>query len=126
MVPTFRILESESDRIIDFCGEWKGKGFLSLPPSPLPPPHAVSISGLLALIIQEEDPVTRVEPEEEEVLLTNMAAKYQTDQVLSGLQVPTFDEYRYRYLLPGTILWNALYYTKVPMYSTGKEVLTKS
>ncbi len=54
----------------------KGKEFLSLPPSP---PHA--ISGLLALIIQEEDPVTRIEPEEEEVLLTNMAAKYQTDQV---------------------------------------------
>ncbi len=46
-----------------------------------PPPHPHAISGLLALIIQEEDPVTRIEPEEEEVLLTNMAAKYQTDQV---------------------------------------------
>jgi hypothetical protein len=102
----------------------KGKEFLSSPPSP-PPPHA--ISGLLALIIQEEDPVTRIKPEEEEVLLTNMAAKYQTDQVPTVWYVavpvyryPTcvFDEYQY--LIPYT-----LKYTTIPKYLYGMVQVKK-
>jgi hypothetical protein len=116
MVRYLHYLESGNDRIKIFAVNEKGRGSYHCPPHPLPPPHA--ISGLLALIIQEEDPVTRIEPEEEVVLLTNMAAKYQTDQVptvwyvaVPGLQVPypTFDEYRY--LVPYT--WK---YTTIPRY----------
>ncbi len=108
------------------------EGVLIIAPLPSSPPHA--ISSLLALIIQEEDPVTRIEPEEEEVLLTNMAAKYQTDQVPTvwyvAVPVPVYRSHILHLTSTGTrYLAPYLKYSTIPKYLCTVQVmkfLTKS